>query len=763
MVDSFGQVTAVTGRFLQRWHNVVKAPRFSALPGEYQAGHRFARHDRNMHAPSSRTVRRLLAATVAGGLVLAGLLVPGAVGVALVAKGAPAPATAPDLPSVGGMPAATTVLDRDGNPIAVLDQQYRIPVAYGAISPAMTAAAVAIEDRRFFAEPGVDPIGTARALLSDAAGGSVQGGSTITQQYVKNYLINVLDRADPAAQRADRADTLGRKVREAELATGLAHSTSKNDVLAGYLNVVEFDGNVYGVEAAARAYFGTTAAALTVPQAALLAGMVNNPNLDDPYDHPQQALTRRNVVIGAMAQVGSITPAQAAAATAAPLGVVSGGPVVPGGTCMVAAPDAGFFCQYAVRYLAGAGIDTDRLTAGGYTVRTTLDPAASAVAKAAVDANVPTTQDGVANTLAVIRPGHDAHEVLAMVANRNYGTDATRGERATNIVADPSDVFGAGSAFKIFTTAAALENGTVGYDTPLPNPSTACFTPPDANRYTPCYPVANDGTSYPDPISLQDALATSPNVAFVGLEARTGLPSVIAMAQRLGLRASLASNAAGSTPVTDPADPRSRDPRLDQPQSQYFRDLLSFTLGDSPVSPLEMANVTATIESDGVWCPPDPILSVTDRDGHPVALRQQACEQAVAPGLARTLAAGLSRDTTSGTSAAAARAAGWARPDIGKTGTTNTSESVAFVGGVGGLDGYAAASIVFADGPHPREICPGPPVHLGDCGHGAFGGTVAAPPYFATMTTLLGSAPPVPVPGPDPAYLQPGPRPGVPG
>ena len=434
-----------------------------------------------------------------------------------------------------------------------------------------------------------------------------------------------------------------------------------------------------------------TAAALTVPQAALLAGMVNNPNVYDPYDHPQAALDRRNVVINAMAQVGSISPAQATAATATSLGVLPGGPIVPGGTCMAAAPDAGFFCQYAVDYLEQAGITGAQLATGGYTIRTTLDPAASAAAKDAVDANVPTTQDGVANTFALVRPGHDGHEVLAMVSNRNYGTDAAAGDRATNIVADPSDVFGAGSSFKIFTTAAALENGTVGFDTSLPNPGSQCFTPPVTNRYTSCYPVANDGTSYPDPISLQDALATSPNVAFVGLEARTGLPSVIAMAQRLGLRDTLASNAAGGTPVTDPGDPRSHDPRLNQPQSQYFQNLLSFTLGDSPVSTLEMANVSATVESDGVWCPPTPILSVTDRAGHAVAVPQQKCEQVVAPGLAHTLAAGLSRDTTNGTSAAAARAAGWSRPDIGKTGTTNTSESVAFVGGVGGLTGYSAA------------------------------------------------------------------------
>jgi membrane peptidoglycan carboxypeptidase len=226
--------------------------------------------------------------------------------------------------------------------------------------------------------------------------------------------------------------------------------------------------------------------------------MVNNPNRYDPYDHPQAALDRRNTVIAAMAQVGSITPTQAAGATAAPLGVMPDGPVVPGGTCMAAAPDAGFFCQYAVSYLERAGVSADELATGGYTIRTTMDPAASAAAKAAVEANVPTTQNGVANTFALVRPGHDGHEVLAMVSNRNYGTDDKQGERRTNIIAAPSNVFGAGSSFKIFTAAAGLENGTVGYDTPLTNPNSACFTPPNANRYTSCYPVSNDGTSYPD-------------------------------------------------------------------------------------------------------------------------------------------------------------------------------------------------------------------------------------------------------------------------
>jgi membrane peptidoglycan carboxypeptidase len=144
------------------------------------------------------------------------------------------------------------------------------------------------------------------------------------------------------------------------------------------------------------------------------------------------------------------------------------------------------------------------------------------------------------------------------------------------------------------------------------------------------------------------------------------------------------------------------------------------------------------------------VLSVTGRDGRPVAITQQPCEQAISPGLADTLMAGLSKDTTAGTSAAAASAARWTRPDIGKTGTTNDSESVAFVGGV---NGYSASSMLFADGPHPRTLCPGPPVHLGDCGHGAFGGTVAAPPYFKAMSQILGSQPNQPIPAPDPEYV----------
>ncbi len=703
-----------------------------------------------------RPLALLLGACLLAGVLLAGLLSPVVVGAGMLSNqvngsvdDAASNVDTSQLTSTQ-MPLVTTVLDRTGAPLATLFDQYRLPVTYQQISTAMEAAIIAIEDRRFFQEAGVDPRAVLRAALHNSSGGSTQGASTITQQYVKNYLINVVDRQNPAAQQQDRADTFSRKLKEAELALQIGQSVPKQDILTGYLNVVEFSGNVYGIGAAAQAYFGTTATKLTIPQSALLSGMVNNPNLYNPYTHPQQALARRNTVIDAMVSDGSLAADTAAAAKATPLGVVPNGPVVPGSTCMSAAPDAGFFCDYVVKYLKAAGFGADRIQTGGYTIRTTLDPAASATIKDAVDRNVPTAQDGVANTFALVQPGSSGHQVLAMVSNRNLGTDAAQGQRSTNVVADPSNVFGAGSSFKIFTTAAALETGDVGFDTALPNPGSDCFTPPGTNRYTHCYPVQNDGVGYPDPISLQDALATSPNVAFVGLEARTGMPAVLQMAQRLGLRHTLASNDAGGTPITDPADPLSKNPQYNQPQSRYFQGLLSFTLGDSPVSTLEMANVSATILSNGVWCPPDPILSVTDRDGKPVDVGREPCQQVVTPGLAHTLAAGLSADTTKGTSAAAAANAGWHRPDIGKTGTTNESESVAFVGGV---DDYAAASMVFADGPKPQEVCPGTPVHLGNCGHGAFGGTVAAPPYFAAMNQILAGHPDVPIPGPDPAYL----------
>jgi membrane peptidoglycan carboxypeptidase len=523
---------------------------------------------------------------------------------------------------------------------------------------------------------------------------------------------------------------------------------SKEDILTGYLNVVAFTGSIYGVGAAAKAYFGTTPDKLNVQQAALLAGMVNNPTLYNPYAHPQDAQRRRDQVIDAMMANKALDEQGAAVAKAAPLGVLPNGPVVPSSSCMGADGSAGFLCQYAESYLRQAGFNADQLATGGYVIKTTLDPDVTKAAKRAVEANVPTTQPGVANTMAIIKPGADGHQVLAMVANRNLGTNEAQGQTSGNIVADVSDPFGAGSSFKIFTSAAALESGEAGLDTPLPNPTSQCFPPPSGHGK--CYTVHNDG-NYTDPITLATGLATSPNTAFVGLEERVGMPSVLRMASALGLRNTMQSNDAGTAPITDPKNPLSQNPQYNQPQSKYFLDKPSFTLGNSPVSPLELANVSATLMSHGVWCPPNPILSVTDRYGKDVPVRSQPCEQVVPAGLADALMSGLSQDTTIGTTAASARDAHWTRPGIGKTGTTQTNQSVAFVGGA---NNYAVSSLVFSDSKQPGQLCPGPPVHLGNCGHGAFGGTAAGPPYFDAMTNIVAGQPDQEIPEPDPRYLR---------
>ncbi|MFL6142952.1 MAG: transglycosylase domain-containing protein [Labedaea sp.] len=696
-------------------------------------------------------VRKLISlggACVLVGVLLAALLSPVVLGAGLVA-GAAGDQIAQIRPAAvaNELPTVTTVTDRAGNPIATWYDQYRLPVTADRIAPVLKAAVISIEDRRFYQENGIDPHAVVRALISNSTTGSTQGGSTITQQFVKNYLVNVVDRDNAAARARDRADTILRKIREAKSAVELNRTMSKEDILTGYLNVVPFTGDIYGAEAAARAYFGATAATLTLPQAALLAGMVNNPTLFNPYSHPQDALRRRDQVLDAMVAGRAVDEQTAATARQAPLGVLPNGPVVPSSSCLGASPEAGFLCQYAQTYLRKAGFSADALATGGYVVRTTLDPAASRAAKAAVEANVPTAQPGVANTMAIITPGQSTHEVLAMVANRNLGTDASRGQTADNIVADVSDPFGAGSVFKIFTAAAALASGASGLDSPLPNPSSQCFPPPSGHGT--CYAVHNDGDT-PDPITLTAGLATSPNTAFVGLELKVGMPSVLRMAEALGLRDTMRANDAGDAPVTDPADPHARDPQYNQPQSRYFLDKPSFTLGNSPVSPLELANVSATLMSGGVWCPPNPILSVTDRAGNAVPVPSQPCEQAVPTALANTLMSGLSQDTISGTSTESARAAGWTRPGIGKTGTTQTNQSVAFVGGA---NGYAVSSLVFADGARPGQLCAGPPVHLGGCGHGAFGGTAAAPPYFRAMKTILTGQPEMRVPDADPRYL----------
>lgn len=635
-------------------------------------------------------------------------------------------------------PLVTTITDRAGNAIAYLFDQNRTPAAPDQIADTMKAAIVAIEDRRFYDHHGVDWPGTVRAAVSDRVAGDItQGGSTLTQQYVKNYLVHVLAAGDPVKQAKAIEQTPARKLREIRLALQLEKRLSKDQILARYLNVVPFGNQAYGVSSAARTFFNTTPDKLTIAQAALLAGLVNSPSSLDPETNPREALDRRNIVIAAMSAQHRITPQAAEEARNSPLGIVQPLNTVPNG-CVGAGPTNGFFCQYVVDYLENLGFTDNELKRGGYTIRTTLDQNATKAAKAATEAQVPRDVDGIANVMTVIEPGHGKHPVRALVANRDFGLDASSGQTVYPL---PSGVakFGAGSIYKIFTAAAALEAG-MGIDNIIAVP--ASYTSRVYHNGTEPYVVRNAEGVSPGPRTLRQALATSPNTAFVELEERAGLSNVVNMAVRLGMRQTLTQ----SDPNGDPAF----GPNPSQAETVQRKNIGAFTLGYSPVSPLELANVAATLTSGGTWCPPSPIESITDPTGAPVATREQPCEQVVDPELANAMVVGLSRDVQpGGTAYSAARRVSWPRPMLSKTGTTENSESAAFIGAT---PQFAGSVMTFTDGTSPQGICDSAPPRLCGVNGDLYGGTVPARTWFDAMGQIHEGLPVVPLPPVTPRY-----------
>jgi membrane peptidoglycan carboxypeptidase len=660
-------------------------------------------------------------------------------------------------------PLVTTITDRNGNPIATLYDQYRIPTKPDEISDEMKWALISVEDRRFYEHNGVDWKGTVRALINNSSGGDTQGASTLTQQYVKNYLINVIYRNDKEGQQRAQESTIGRKLEEARIAIQLETKMSKEEILGGYLNIVEFSREIYGVGAAARAYFNTTPDKLTVAQGALLAGMVQNPPNYDPWKHPERALERRNLVLDEMVENRKLTADDAKRIKTEPLGVLPEGPSKPAANCVGAGPENGFFCRYVEDYLLARGMSKDDLYTGGYTVRTTLDPEANHAAKESAEQQVDKTQENVANTLSLVKPGKDRHEVVALAANRDYGPNADAGQTEYALPSAIANVTGSGSNYKIFTAAAAMERGVAGiYDT-VQSPSNYVSDVfvgggkhcPSAGRGTKAYCVTNASEGGSGAMTLQTALQTSPNTAFVILEEQAGMGPVLDMANRLGMRSTMASNAAtGAAP-----DPESKTAAAKVSQTQFFGPTEnspgkgSFTLGVSPTSGLELANVAATILSGGVWCPPTPLGEVTDRNGKPYTVKEDPCEQAVPEGLANTLAVGMSKDDAAGgTAHAAAAAVGWNRPMIGKTGTTQHSGSAAFIGGTPQLAG--AAMVFRPDRPYGGIIDGGVGnvrANDGESGN-MFGGKTPARTWFGAMTKILEGEPVIPLPEADPKY-----------
>lgn len=648
----------------------------------------------------------------------------------------------------GEIPQVSTMVDAKGNTIAWLYSQRRFEVPSEQIANTMKLAIVSIEDKRFAEHNGVDWQGTLTGLAGYMRGDAdTRGGSTLEQQYVKNYQLLVIAQTD-SERRAAIETTPARKLREIRMALTLDKTFTKPEILTRYLNLVSFGNGAFGIQNAAQTYFGVNASELNWQQSALLAGMVQSTSTLNPYTNPDGALARRNLVLDTM--IDNI-PAEAEALRAAkeqPLGILPVPNELPRGC--IAAGDRAFFCDYALEYLARAGISKEQVARGGYLIRTTLDPDVQAPVKSAINQFASPDLEGVASVMSVIKPGKESHPVLAMASNRTYGLNTEAGE---TMQPQPFSLAGngAGSVFKIFTVAAAMDMG-MGINTQLSVPGQfqakglGSSDRPGCPAATWC--VSNAG-GYRGTMNVTDALATSPNTAFAKLISQVGVQRAVDMSVRLGLRS-----------YALPGTARDYDPESNESLADFVKrqNIGSFTLGPIEVNGLELSNVGATIASGGVWCPPNPIAQVLDRAGNEVSVTTETCEQAVPEGLANTLANALSKDDTgSGTAAAAAGSVGWDLPMSGKTGTTESNRSSAFLGFT---NQYAAANYIYDDSTEPSELCSFP---LRQCGSGGlFGGNEPARTWFAAMKPIATNFGDVVLPPTDPRYVDGGPGSQVP-
>ncbi|MFD2092884.1 transglycosylase domain-containing protein [Blastococcus deserti] len=605
------------------------------------------------------TLCALLLSTVLAGGLLAGLLAPWIGGPALAAQqstgflGEP-PGELTDEPPAGN----TTMLAANGELITSFYRENRAPVAGEQIAEVMKHAMVAVEDARFRQHGGVDIQGTLRALVKNLAAGEVmEGGSTLTQQLVKQTLLQSTD--DPAEREAAVEESMARKLREARLALALEDRYSKDELLTRYLNIVYFGQNAYGVQPAARAYFGVDASALTVPQAALLAGLVQSPSDDDPFVNPEGATIRRNQVLDRMAEQGYITPAQEAEAALAPLDL---SPAPPPRRGCVEASVGPYVCDFVQTYLTQTlGISQRELETGGYVIQTTLDTELQRSGDAAV-LNTLSLEDGRVATFSAVEPG--TGHLLALSINRTFGFD--RGDRTQesynlNVAASR----GAGSTFKVFVAAAALARGySDQYTLTAPSPYYSRVYKKDGGPY----PVRNAGT-YRATLDMTTALYQSSNTYFLALEDALGsVEEPVRMAERMGLFQFDTTGLAQRT--------------IDENNG-------SFTFGPDATSPLALASAYSTLAASGTQCDVLPVTGILDRHGRPlrdergrpVLTGDNCTPEAIPPGVATTLNQMLRKDVEPGYSGQTApRAYVPGHQIAGKTGTTQNSLSVAFVG-----------------------------------------------------------------------------------
>ncbi|MDX6236008.1 MAG: hypothetical protein QOG10_823 [Kribbellaceae bacterium] len=568
------------------------------------------------------------------------------------------------------------IVAADGTWIANLYEQNRVPVKLDQINPIMRKALVAIEDDRFYQHGALDAKGTLRAMLRNQSQGSVQqGGSSITQQYVK---ISLLEKAKTDAERkAATAETYQRKLTELRYAVAVEKEYTKDQILEKYLNLVNFGDGAYGVQAAAQHYFGVSAKNLTLPQAAMLAGLVKSPTAYNPMNSMSKAKERRDIVLRRMQELNIITAKQATAAIKTPVIDLKKVVNVPNGCANSRYP---FYCEYVVSKLLanpalGKTVDArdHYLKTGGITVKTTLDPKIQAAAQASINQHTKVT-DGPVAALTIIQPGTGV--VKAMVQSKPYGNGKNQTAYNYNVEKSYAGGYGGfqnGSTMKAFTIAAAIQKGI-----PL---NYTINSPPQINlggkKWTTCtgsvraestYQPKNSTAANGDLTMIQAARAST-NTYFLQLSQRVGLCPIATIAGNLGMY----------------------DAQSGQPLAQFP----SFTLGVGYVTPLMLSNAYATFAARGLYCKPLLVASVLDKAGKPINTSATDCKQVLDPAVADGVNYVLHQVMEPGGTGGKLK---FGSSDLGgKTGTITNNEAVWFAG----YSSSVAAAAVVADATPP--------------------------------------------------------------
>ncbi|MFC4564022.1 penicillin-binding protein [Nocardiopsis mangrovi] len=658
-------------------------------------------------------ISQLLGVGIVAGVLVAALALPAVGGLGITARNvATGFLNMPSELETPPPPQRSEILDRDGEVIAEIYDQNRELVDLDDMSPVMQEAIIAIEDARFYEHGGIDISGTFRAALRTLSG-STQGGSSLTQQYVKNVLVE--SATTQAEQEEARETTISRKVRELRYAVTLEQRMSKDEILEGYLNIAYFGDGAYGVESAARHYFGIGADELNLEQSAALAGAVRYPYLYNLRLNPEDGTERRDIVLDRMVDVGAVTADEAEEAKATELELdVSN----PSNGCMPS--DQPFFCDYVVQEIEKndqfGEDETERarwLRTAGLQIHTTLDADMQSAAQDAVDKWVPRTNESRKVAAEVlIEPG--TGEIRGMVQSRNYGPDESRlGETSINFATDSerggSTGFQAGSTFKAFTLAAALEQG-LGFGTSFSSANSTTVTGQrncDGAPLAP-WPVSNAGdTKGSGSNNMISGTKGSVNTYFALLQKRVGLCDVIEMSEKLGVHR---------------ADGESFDNERTQGNN-------SFTLGSEEVSPMTVANAYATFASGGVYCEPQAITKIEDRQSGRTIEIDSECERAIDEDVAAGVSYLLQQTFRGGTT----NGLGIGRPAAAKTGTTDGSASAWLAGYTPNL-----ASAVFVGDPRGPQNYPLRNVTIGDRHYGeVFGATIPGPIWQETMRAAV--------------------------